>query len=96
MARPCGPVTFTVAPGAASPRSTRSLEKIQGWPEATRSAAFRFTLISINESPAVTAVYSGLAEAKPGGPPPAIHHRSPKPLFIGDPEQKSLDAALIT
>ncbi len=34
---------MTASPGFASERSTMSLEKIQGWPSAARSAALRLT-----------------------------------------------------
>src|SRR5579863_10567342 len=40
---PFGSTTSTASPAAAWPRSTTSLAKIQGWPEATRPAAFRLT-----------------------------------------------------
>src|SRR5579871_5148061 len=45
-ARPEGSTTLTASPGAAPPASRRSLEKIQGCPEATRAAALRLILAS--------------------------------------------------
>ena len=43
MGLPRGSATLTTSPGCASPRSTTSLEKIQGCPSATRPAPFEFT-----------------------------------------------------
>lgn len=44
MGRPRKSATRTASPGAASERSVMSLEKTQGWPLATRSAALRLTV----------------------------------------------------
>src|SRR3954453_8499558 len=43
MSLPLLSITFTASPPCAVPRSKTSLEKIQGWPEDTRSAALRLT-----------------------------------------------------
>ena len=45
---PRGPRTPTASPGSAVPRSTTSLEKTHGWPEARRSTAFRLIRTVLN------------------------------------------------